>query len=62
METTLNDKDIPAFRITFSKEALSEEQLWENISKAKWTIKTKEGEIMEVDPKFGFDAPGVVIK
>ncbi len=61
LAVVLNDNEEYAFRITYSKAALDDEKIWAALTKAKWTIKSKEGEISEVDPKFTFEKKGATI-
>ncbi|OFY44415.1 MAG: hypothetical protein A2X18_02090 [Bacteroidetes bacterium GWF2_40_14] len=62
LETVINDKEEYAFRITYSKDALNDDKIWEILNRTKWTIKDKEGAISEVDPKFSFTEKGATIK
>ncbi len=61
LAVVLNDNEEYAFRITYSKTALNDEKIWAALTKAKWTIKSKDGEISEVDPKFSFEKQGATI-
>lgn len=61
LAVVLNDNEEFAFRITYSKAALDDEKIWAALTKAKWTIKSKDGEISDVDPKFTFEKKGATI-
>lgn len=62
IETALNDNDLPVFRIKYSQEVLNDDKIWKALTKTKWTVKTKEGEIQVVEPKFTFSEPGATLK
>jgi hypothetical protein len=61
LETLLIDNEEYAFRITYSKDALNDDKIWEILTKEKWTIMSKDGSISEVDPKFSFSEKGATI-
>lgn len=58
IETLLNEDNQYCFRITYSKDAMSEDKVWELITMPKWNIKGKDGEISEVDAKISFTEKG----
>lgn len=61
IETLINDNEEYCFRITYSKDALSEEKIWEVLNMPKWNIKGKDGVISEVDAKIPFTEKGKTI-
>lgn len=58
IETLVNEADEYCFRITYSKDALDDDKIWEVLNRSKWTIKNREGVMEEVDPKFSFTEKG----
>ena len=58
VQTLINDNEEYCFHITYSKDALDEDKIWEVLTKAKWNIKGRDGEISEVDAKVGFPDKG----
>ncbi|PKO96796.1 MAG: hypothetical protein CVU12_03440 [Bacteroidetes bacterium HGW-Bacteroidetes-7] len=58
IETLVNENDEYCFRITYSKDALDDDKIWEVLNRSKWTIKNREGVMEEVDPKFSFKEMG----
>ncbi len=61
LETLLNDNEEYAFRITYSKDVLNDDKIWEALTKEKWTIMSKDGSTSEVDPKFSFSEKGATL-
>jgi len=61
LAVVLNDNEEYAFRITYSKDLLDDARIWAALTKPKWTIKSKDGEISDVDPKFAFETKGATI-
>lgn len=59
IETLVNENDEYCFRITYSKDALNDDLIWEVLNRSKWTIKNKDGVLEEVDPKFSFTDKGI---
>jgi ferredoxin len=53
VETLLNSDDEPTIRIYFTKESTNKETIQSLISRKKWTIKTREGNIKEIDSPIG---------
>ena len=62
IETLINDNEEYCFYITYSKEALNDDKIWEALTRSKWTIKNKEGIMEDVDPKFSFEQKGYTIE
>lgn len=58
IETLVNENDEYCFRITYSKDALDDDKIWEVLNRSKWTIKNRDGVMEEVDPKFSFKEMG----
>ena len=58
IETLVNENDEYCFRITYSKDALDDDKIWEALNRSKWTIKNRDGVLEEVDPKFSFKEKG----
>ncbi len=61
IKTLINDNMDYCFHITFSKELIDEDKLWDIITKEKWTIKDREGNIQEVDRKLEFTEKGEIL-
>jgi ferredoxin len=61
IKTLINEDMEYCFHITFSKELVDEEKLWNIITKEKWTIKDREGNIQEVDRKLEFTEKGEIL-
>jgi len=61
IETLINDNEEYAFRITYSKDALNNDKIWEVLSKEKWTTVSKEGEIVQIDPQISFTNKGATL-
>ena len=61
IETLINDKEEYAFRITYSKDVLNDDKIWEVLTKEKWTTVSKEGEIVLIDPQITFTNKGTTI-
>jgi polyferredoxin len=61
IKTLINEDMEYCFHITFSKELVDAEKLWNIITKEKWTIKDREGNIQEVDRKLEFTEKGEVL-
>ncbi len=61
IETLINDKEEYAFRITYSKDALNDDKIWEVLTSDKWTAVTSEGETVKTDPKISFTKKGSTI-
>lgn len=58
IETLVNDNEEYCFHITYSKDALDEDAIWEAITRPKWNIKGKDGVVTEVDAKLPFTDKG----
>lgn len=61
IETLIDDSEEYAFRITYSKDALDDNKIWEVLTKEKWTSVSGEGEIIQIDPKISFTKKGATI-
>ncbi|MEA4868856.1 MAG: 4Fe-4S binding protein [Rikenellaceae bacterium] len=58
IETLVNDNEEYCIHITYSKDVLDEEKIWEAITRAKWNIKDREGVVTEQDAKLTFEEKG----
>jgi len=61
IQTLINDTEEYAFRISYSRDVLNDQKIWEVLSKEKWTTVTKEGEIVQIEPLISFTNKGVTI-
>ncbi len=55
LETTLNSQDDPVIRIYYDTQRITEEKIKEILSRKKWKVQTKDGEIKEIDPIVKFN-------
>jgi hypothetical protein len=61
VQTLVNDNEEYAIRITYSKEALNDDKIWEVLTKDKWTSVSQEGEIVQIDAKLSFTKKGATL-
>jgi polyferredoxin len=55
METYLNEKDTPEFKIVYVPSVISEEELWGTLQQKTWKIRMKDESIKEMDAKIEFN-------
>ena len=60
-ETALNG-DTPVIRITYVKEVLNDEKIWEMLQAPKWTIHYTDGRVEEKEAQLPFKTPGKTIE
>jgi len=58
IETLINEENDYCFHITYSKDAIDEDKIWEVITMPKWNIKGRDGNVTEVDAKVAFENKG----
>ena len=61
-QIVLKDDDSVVMQISFAKDVIAEDALWERISSDKWHITYKDGSVKEESPKFGFKTKGKVLE
>ena len=59
VETAINENEEYCFRIRYSKDVLSNDKMWEVLTREKWTIRTNEGDLKETDPRLSFTDKGI---
>ncbi|MFA5712684.1 MAG: 4Fe-4S binding protein [Bacteroidales bacterium] len=62
IKTLIDEQGQYCFHITYSKEVLDEEKIWEVLTQEKWKVRMRSGDINEVDAKLSFKNRGTTIE